>query len=143
MQIIKFIGFTVFLYVGSIWGKPEKVFAFDPKTVELAGVIETQTFPGPPNYESIKGGDEIENGWYLKLLEPVTVVADNPQTGLGEETQSNIKILQMAIDYSKIPEKTLPIGKKVKVKGKLFSRLTGHHHSRVLINVAEVNQVTE
>ena len=33
---------------------------YEPEIVEVAGVLETKTFPGPPNYESIEAGDRPE-----------------------------------------------------------------------------------
>ncbi len=76
------------------------VYHFDPSVVELTGTLEIQTFPGAPNYESIKNGDEIEQGWYLRLKEPIDVVANNPATDLGWKTERNVNVLQMAVHSS-------------------------------------------
>jgi Domain of unknown function (DUF4431) len=119
----------------------ERVLHYDPSTEEVVGTIETQTFAGPPGYDSIKSGDEIETGWYLRLADPVTVLANHPTTDLGWKTERHTKVIQMVIDYNKIPEKTLPLGGMVTVKGKLFNRQTGHHHSRVLVDVIEIKMV--
>ena len=43
------------------------VLHYEPVFFDLAGVLDLQTFPGPPNYESIASGDEVERHFYLKL----------------------------------------------------------------------------
>ena len=121
----------------------EKILRFDPATVELIGTVETQTFPGPPSYESIDRGDEIERGWYLRLKEAVTVEANSPTTDLGWKTEKHVRVLHMAVDWQRIPEKRLAVGKVVRVKGKLFNRQNGHHHSRVLIDVGELREASQ
>ena len=52
---------------------PRKTLFYEPVDVRVSGTLEIQTFPGPPGYESIKNGDEIESCWYLRLDEPVDV----------------------------------------------------------------------
>ena len=121
----------------------EKVFHFDPTTVELFGTVEIQTFPGPPGYESIENGDEIERGWYLRLKTPVTVEANKPTTDLGCKTEKHVQVVHMAIDWQRISERKLATSKTVRVTGRLFNRQNGHHHSRILIDVTEVNEVLE
>jgi len=125
------------------WAVKERTLHFDPALVELVGTVETQTFPGPPGYESIKQGDEIERGWYLRLKEPVTVEANKPTTDLGWQSEKHVQVLHMAIDWVQIPESKLAAGKTIKVKGKLFNRQNGHHHSRILIDVSELSEVQE
>lgn len=121
----------------------EKVFHFDPSVVELVGKIETQTFPGPPGYESILHGDKIERGWYLRLPEPITVKANDPTTDLGWKTEMHVRVLHMVVDWDHVKEKILAQGETVKIIGKLFNRQNGHHHSRVMIEVSELYKVAE
>jgi len=48
---------------------PSLLFAecmnYEPDAVSLTGKIIRKTFPGRPNYESIKAGDEPETYWIL------------------------------------------------------------------------------
>jgi hypothetical protein len=122
------------------------VLYYEPTIVELIGSIEQQTFPGPPNYESIVAGDRIEKGWYLKLSSPVDVEKtknDDPST--NSETERNVKIMQLT--WHRSPEFKEKIraatksGKKMCIKGHLFHRLTGHHHSRVLMWVDSLEEI--
>ena len=120
-----------------------EIFTYRPAIVELTGTLELQTFPGPPNYESIQHGDEIETHFYLRLKNPIEVKptgkhqdVDNP------EPETNVKILQMTIGTqdSGVWSKIQNLGKeaKVTVRGKLFHRFTGHHHARVLIGIDSI-----
>lgn len=117
---------------------------FDPKLENLAGTLEKQTFPGPPNYESIKKGDSAETGWYLKLQEPINVQANRPPTDLGWQTELKITYLQLIFENNyQLLKDRLQTGAKVSVKGKLFNRLTGHHHTRVLVNVISMKEISK
>ncbi len=110
-----------------------KAYYFDNAAISLKGKIEIQTFPGPPNYESIKNGDSIEKCWFLKLEKPIDVLSISKEERDRDDPVFNVKIVQIAIQndllWSKIKK-----GEKVRLKGTLYSRQNGHHHSRVLIN---------
>ena len=129
----------IFIYCPKLQGAGI-VSHYNPAVEELKGTVETQTFPGPPNYESIENGDEIERCWFLRLDHPIDVVANQPTTDLGWKTEKKVEILHMAIindgDWKKVKN-----GKRVKVAGKLFNRQNGHHHSRVLIEVDRIDEI--
>jgi hypothetical protein len=137
---------TLVLILHCSWGySANTVLHYEPAIVELTGIIEQQTFPGPPGYESIASGDDIEKGWYLRLSEPVDVVAtkiDAPSA--SSETEKDVKIMQLTWNSSG-PEKAIRSAtkakKKVRLKGHLFHRLSGHHHSRVLMWVNKLNEI--
>jgi len=115
---------------------------YEPVKVELTGRLDLQTFPGPPNYESIASGDEIERHFYLALIQPVDVVVtekDNKSAVNGDSFNA-VKILQLVVikdeHWARLRE--LGEGGEVTIKGTLFQRFTGHHHSRVLLSVESV-----
>ena len=121
-----------------------KTYHFEPEVVLLEGLPEEKTFPGPPNYESLKKGDTPETGWYLKLSKKINVL-NNIDQNLANRTNDDVKevdFVQLVIDWTspkKQEIKKLLIQRKaILVKGTLFSRLTGHHHAPVLINVSEI-----
>src|SRR5437762_13578091 len=66
--------------------------SYEPATVALKGTISRKTFAGPPNYESIKKGDERETYWVLHLTKPVCVNADMPN---GETPEKNVSHIQL------------------------------------------------
>ena len=116
---------------------------YEPAVVELTGRLKLETFPGPPNYESIKSGDDIETHYYLALDEKIDVIkrVNEKAISINDETVSNVHILQLVVvndsDWPKL--KKLGVGAKAKITGTLFKRHTGHHHSRVLFEVQKIN----
>lgn len=116
---------------------------YGPSTVELTGTLDLQTFPGPPNYESIQDGDEIERHFYLKLEKPINVLPKKENSGIeNPEEERNVKVIQLSIseEDDKLWDRFRKLGKggHVKVQGTLFHRFTGHHHSRVLMIVSNM-----
>jgi len=41
--------------------------------VKLAGKVLREVYPGRPNFESVKKGDEKETGWFLIFEKPICV----------------------------------------------------------------------
>jgi hypothetical protein len=127
--------FNVKLYASTLHLKCE------PHIVVLEGKLDLQTFPGPPNYESIQNGDEIERHFYLSLKMPVNVL--KMRDDKYDEVTKNVKILQLVVanenQYSIL--RKLGVGAKVKISGTLFKRFTGHHHSRVLLQIKNLKHI--
>lgn len=134
-QIRLFFLLIVFIPIISV--AKNRVVYYEPKFVELTGTIKRLTFPGPPNYESIRRGDANETGPYLILKKSIDVVLYHHITIGNDEPEKNVKILQLVVhndaDWIKIKE-----GAQVKIKGTLFKALFGHHHSRVLLEIKSI-----
>jgi hypothetical protein len=120
---------------------------YEPATVELTGRLDLQTFPGPPNYESIESGDEIERHFYLDLIQPVDVVVmeKNNKSAVNGDSFNAVKILQLVVtkdeQWARLRE--LGEGRDVTIKGTLFQRFTGHHHARVLLSIESIMHPTK
>lgn len=105
---------------------------YEPEVVELKGKVKRVVFPGRPNYESVKAGDEPEPYYVLFLLKGVCVQGE-PKNDINSETEKDIKSMQLMItDYKKYRPL---LGKNVIVKGQLMHAHTGHHHTNVLVQV--------
>ncbi|MFL5815571.1 MAG: DUF4431 domain-containing protein [Bdellovibrionia bacterium] len=120
-----------------------QVLTYGPSIVELTGTLDLQTFPGPPNYESIKNGDEIERHFYLKLDKAVDVLPKGASSEIeNPEKERNVRIIQLSIseEDDKLWDSFRKVGKgaHVKIQGTLFHRFTGHHHSRILMVVSNM-----
>jgi len=115
-----------------------QVVHYQPEVVNLTGVVEIQTFPGRPNYQSIKNGDEIEKGAYLRLKQSIDVLV-MPNDNVNE-IEKNVKVIQIA-DDDIADWQELKKGGYFRIKGVLFHRITGHHHSRVLIDVKQIERM--
>lgn len=105
---------------------------YEPEVVELKGKVKRVVFPGPPNYESVKAGDQPEPYYVLFLPNGVCVQGD-PKDEINFETEKDIKSMQLMItDYKKYRPL---LGKNVTVTGQLMHSHTGHHHTNVLVQV--------
>jgi hypothetical protein len=105
---------------------------YEPEIVELKGQVKRVVFPGPPNYESVKDGDQPEPYYVLFLSKGVCVQGDTKDE-INSETEKDIKSMQLMIsDYKKYRPL---LGKNVTVKGQLMHSHTGHHHTNVLVQV--------
>lgn len=122
------------------------VVTYEPAVVELTGKLDLQTFPGPPNYESIRNGDEIERHFYLRLDAPVDVLPKGEHPTIDNpEPERNVRIMQLVVGYNEneLFKRLRKIGEggRVRVLGTLFHRFTGHHHSRILLTVQKLEEV--
>jgi hypothetical protein len=123
------------------------VFHYKPSLVELVGNLVFQTFHGSPNYESIASGDQVERGPYLKLDQPIDVVAKKEDRIDDPVTKRNVKIIQLAISgeddvlWSKL--RSAGRGTPIQVKGGLFHQFTGHHHARILLDVQSMEPLSK
>ena len=68
-----------------------------PHIVKLVGVIKNQTFPGPPNYESVAKGDAPEDYWILTLDEPIDV-AEDPDYPVPDENRPQLKQRELQVN---------------------------------------------
>ncbi len=117
---------------------PQGCLSYEPATVTLDGTITAKTFAGPPNYENIENGDEPETSWVLHLASPVCVNADE-KTPEGKEAERDVSDVQLVFaNGNQYAGRKDLLGKPVIVSGKLFHAITGHHHTNVLITVAEI-----
>ena len=105
------------------------------RQMSLDGVVVSRVYPGPPNYESIRGGDEAEHIWLLKLRKPIGLKDDGDPTS-NNEAEKNIREIQLVIRSLK-NEQLLKksVGHPVRLTGALFHALTGHHHLKILLDV--------
>jgi hypothetical protein len=130
------------IFLGSVCQGAPVVLHYDPAVVQLEGVLELQNFPGPPNYQSIAKGDQLERHFYLKLDKEVAVIASEKDQAPDTKDEKNVKVVQLSIDgedrilWSRF--RKLGEGTHVRIVGKLMHQFTGHHHSRVVLLVDQI-----
>jgi hypothetical protein len=105
--------------------------------VKLDGTLIRKTFPGPPNYESVKKGDTPETYWLLNLFHPICVSKDEREPDLNPE-QTGVGVIQLVVDPLLYKTHSRLIGKRVVTTGTLFGSHTGHHHAPVLLKVTSL-----
>jgi hypothetical protein len=116
----------------------QRCLKYSPTVITLKGTLRSQVFPGPPNYESIKRGDRKERAIILMLAAPTCTTSNDPPQGL-DDPETNIREIQLVVTKSahwRIVERRL--GKRVVVTGALFHAHTGHHRTKVLIDVTNI-----
>ena len=102
--------------------------------VELAGVLASRTYPGPPNYDSIARGDRAETAWLLRLDRPACVAAQaDDQTGFNVAVAS-VRAIQLVVTPEQLQRYRGRMGQRVALSGTLFGAHTGHHRTPVLLN---------
>jgi Domain of unknown function (DUF4431) len=118
----------------------EPCLKYEPEVVELVGTMKRHVFPGPPDFESVKGGDQPETYWVLRLSKPICVAPVEPDSRGINVPETDVRLLQLnQVDYK--GSKHL-LGKRVKVKGRLVHAITGHHHTNVMLEVQSVEPAT-
>jgi Domain of unknown function (DUF4431) len=105
--------------------------------VQLAGMLERKTFPGPPEFESIAAGDARETVWLLSLDTPVCVAADHRDTSGINAAASSLKQVQLLLNEDQYKLYAKWIGTRVVLRGKLFGAATRHHRTPVLLEQVE------
>ena len=121
---------------------PPACLAYEPSVVQLTGTIVRRTFPGPPNYTSVKQGDRPETAWLLILRQPICVQAVKDDSGMYP-AEADIHEIQFSFadpDGFKRYSDLVGTGKTVVVTGTLFGAHTGHHHTPVLMVVKTLSK---
>jgi hypothetical protein len=116
---------------------PAGCLSYEPAQVTLHGILVRRTFPGPPNYESVRKGDSAETYWFVKLDMPICVSQDRSEPDLNP-AQKDIRRVQLVIEPDAYKKYKTLLDKKVVVTGTLFGAHTGHHHTPVLLTVNTV-----
>ena len=107
---------------------------YEPTIVSVSGTIVRRTYPGPPNYSSIKDGDEPERYWIIRPNKAICVSrADDLYP--AELHQNEI---QLVLDGSQYKKYRRMLGRKVTAMGTLFHSNTGHHHKKLLLTVNKI-----
>ena len=108
--------------------------SYDPAVVTLSGTLARKTFPGPPNYESLKKGDKPETSWFLDLPADICVNVDPAQPDMNPR-QSGIREIQLVLTPEQYKRSKDMVRSKVVATGTLFGEHTAHHHASVLLTV--------
>jgi len=126
------IAAVLFLAATGIYA--QKCLEYDTP-VTFTGIIHQRVFAGPPNWESIKQGDRKEIATLLKLDAPTCTTGndwpDGSYTGLREMQLVILNDAHWPIVHRRM-------GKRVVVSGTLFAAHTGHHRTKVLIEVGSI-----
>jgi hypothetical protein len=116
-----------------------RCLSYEPAVVTLSGSLVRKTFPGPPNYESVKKGDKPETSWFLDLTEKVCINEDKAEPDLNPK-ESGIHEIQLVLRPEQYQQNKRMVGRKVVATGTLFGEHTAHHHTPVLLAVRTLHE---
>ena len=108
---------------------------YDPQVVTLEGKLTRETYPEPPNFESVAKGDAAETGYYLALLKPACVRA-KPDEELSDYDQ--VKKVQLILSKKQYAQLQPNLEKAIKLTGMLRDGNTGHYHAPVGLEVKTI-----
>lgn len=132
-MILNILGLVLIMNISSY---ASDCLNYEPAVVQLHGKIMRETFPGPPNYESIEEGDMPETYWILNLKTPVCIHGKK-----GDEIdipRQNISKIQLILDSGQYKKFSSLLGKDVIVTGMLTGSISGHHHTTALLTVQDI-----
>ncbi len=113
----------------------QKCIEYD-RDVTLSGILRSQTFPGPPNYESIKRGDQKERAIIIRLGAPICTRGGSDIFNVAENNIRDVQLVLNETSHWKVVERR--IKKRVTVRGSIFHSHTGHHKTKVLLEVTQI-----
>lgn len=119
----------------------EKCLNYEPEVIQLEGELYKKSFPGPPNYEDIKKGDEEEIYWLIKTTKPFCVNRSRYVEGAELYSQSEVQLVVDGLNFYN--SKRHLLGNKVVLSGTLFPQISGHHKTEVLITVKTLEKANE
>jgi len=98
----------------------------DEKPIRAVGIVSLEVFPGRPNYESIKDGDEAEKAWILTVA--------------SKEKKERFQLVVEDGSEQKFAALRRLTGKKAVVEGLVWEGHTGHHHTPFLISIRTIQE---
>lgn len=104
---------------------------YEPDTIVVRGVLRSHVFPGLPNYESIAGGDDPEEGFYLHLGNAVCF--DGDSTSADAYPQQNVDLIQLNLDSIGFARLAPYLHRTIAVRGRAYAGHSGHHHAPVVL----------
>ena len=110
-----------------------------PSAVTLEGTLIRRPYPGPPNYESVRHGDQPDTALILSIPKPICVAPDKASDDGDKQLESGVRELQLAIGTDSLwAQLRAAHSSRLRVTGELFHAITGHHRTRVLIWVIQI-----
>ena len=117
---------------------PNEQLRYEPAVVKLSGILVMDAHYGPPGYGEEPENDEIEQSWILKLDRRVDVIGD-PYSDLNSDPVGDVLRVQLVnTSKTKLNEH---VAQRVMLEGMLFHSHTGHHHTKVLLQVQKVTRL--
>ena len=132
--------FLLLLVAGFATASGQNCLEYGP-VVSLNGTLSSRVFAGPPNYESVRRGDRKETAIILTLETATCTTATKTPADTFDVAETAIREVQLVITTPAQWKALKRLrGTPVTVTGTLFHAHTGHHRTKVLLSVAELNR---
>jgi len=115
--------------VSTVYGQSEYRI-LDYENIEIKGEIIIKTFYGPPNYGENPEIDRKEDYYFLMLNEPIEIMSDDYTGSIYE--------LQVVFRNNNQVGLIIFEGRDYIIRGQLFPKQSGHHHSDIYVYVDEI-----
>ena len=129
----------ILIVIGVLSAVPRLALAAAPcleyEIVSLSGTLVRQTYPGPPDYESVTKGDEPQVVWVLLLDRRICVVDSNPRYP-REYNEREVQLVLAADQY--VQYRNL-LGEKVIATGKLLHG-GARYQKRLVLTASEIKR---
>lgn len=116
--------------------------------IQLEGTLITQTYPGPPNYESIEDGDRKMDIWVLKLDKPISCILWSEKDDNGNDIESYGGDLVRVIPFShtdselkNYENKSVTLIGRVRAQGQAINLLPMVLDSFTILNNVPVSKI--
>ncbi|MDR2963676.1 MAG: DUF4431 domain-containing protein [Bacteroidales bacterium] len=117
-------------------------YYYEPEVSIITGTIIVETFFGPPGYGENPQTDSKEEAYILLLESPINVLStideSEREEGDGDFTKYNVAKIQLASTAGVLFANYT--NQQVIVTGTLFSAISGHHHTDVLMDVQNIEK---
>ncbi len=131
-----FVGFAMFAVSANAIANDCLSYALK-SNVMLTGIVQMRAFPGPPNYESIEGGDQKDVQPILVLTKPVCV---DGKTALSsfDVSESMVREMQLLVPFELRARMAALAGKLASYRGHLMHQQNAQHRTAVLFIVEDI-----
>lgn len=111
-------------------------YVFKPSISMLEGELIIRMYYGSPGYGENTEEDKKEYPYILKLNYPINIIATkNDNFNSNVYNISEVQLVLTEQNYKILNEYK---NKNIKVKGLLFVQFSGHHYTKVLLEVIEI-----
>jgi hypothetical protein len=129
----------ILIVIGVLSAIPRPALAAAPcleyEIVSLFGTLVRQTYPGPPDYESVTKGDEPRVIWVLLLDRRICVVDSNPRY----PREYNEREVQLVLGADQYAQYRNLLGAKVIATGKLLHG-GARYQKRLVLTASEIKR---
>jgi len=129
------VSLGLFLAAAQIVLAADACLTYEPARVELTGKVSEKQAFGPPGYGEDPAHDKRETYFVLALSAPLCVTGD-PKSQTNNESETDVREVQLVFASGQSLRRAW-LDHNISVSGTLFHAVTGHHRTKVLIQVTE------